>query len=84
MPNKVPVTQKVKQKAPVTPANTAKFTDLKKKAAKIQAGPGVSLAAKGTTMRTAQDANAKAKAEAYKKKYGVYPTPANVKKYGKS
>ena len=78
----------LKKKVPVTAANTAKYTDMKKKAAKIAAGPGVTLAKEGTAMRSMQTAAAKAKAEAFKKKYGSYPTEAFMKsykaKYGKT
>lgn len=37
---------------------------------------------KEAAMKKAQMDKAKDKAEAYKAKYGVYPTAANVKKYG--
>jgi hypothetical protein len=76
---------------PATPANKKAATDMTKKANAQAGGPGQILArpgqSKSTTggdMRQAQIDAAKAKAEKYKKKYGVYPTPANVKKYGKS
>jgi hypothetical protein len=81
MPNKTPITQKVKQSAPVTKANNAKYTDQAKKQAKISAGPGVSLAPAGTDMRKNQQAEAKRKAEAFKEKYGSYPTEAFIKAY---
>ena len=79
------------KKGPVTPAQKAKATDMMKKA-KAQAGgpgqilakPGQSKSTTGGDMRAAQLAAGKAKAEQYKKKYGVYPTPANVKRFGKS
>jgi len=78
----------LKKKTPVTAANTAKYTDMKKKAAKVAAGPGVSLAKSGTQMRSMQTAAAKSKAESFKKKYGSYPTEAFIKsykaKYGKT
>ena len=87
---KVPVTKKVsastktpvtKPKTPVTPANNVKYTDWAKKEAKINAGPGVSLAKPGSQMRLAQDMTAKQKSEAFKKKYGSYPTEAFMKQY---
>jgi hypothetical protein len=83
-------TGKPAAKKAVTPASKAAATDKMKKAQAAKAMPGTKLAKPGQSktvggqdMRAAQMSSAKAKAEAYKKKHGVYPTPENVKKYGK-
>ena len=74
---------------PVTEASKKKNTDVTKKAQAEKATPGTKLAKPGQSksvagndMRATQIENAKKKAEAYKKKHGVYPTPANVKRFG--
>ena len=81
---------KTSPKKPVTPASKAAATDKMKKTEAVKGGPGVKLAKPGQSkanngndMRAEQIKAAKGKAEEYKKKYGVYPTPENVKKYGK-
>jgi hypothetical protein len=55
--------------------------DMVKYNATVDVNPGEKLS-KDPEMRKAQDAKARKDAEAYKAKYGVYPTAANVKKYG--
>jgi len=49
------------KKKKVTAANTAAMTDYKKKAAKIDAAAGTSLAPEGSAMRAKQDAYARQK-----------------------
>jgi uncharacterized protein YggE len=77
-------------KKAVTPASKAAATDKMKKASAVKCGPGVKLAKPGQSkanngndMRAEQLKAAKAKAEVYKAKHGVYPTPENVKRSGK-
>ena len=84
-------TAKPVAKKPVTPASKAAATDKMKKAQAAKAMPGTKLAKPGQSktnsgvdMRAAQTDAAKKRAAQYKQKYGVYPTPENVKKYGKS
>lgn len=83
-------TGKPAAKKAVTPASKAAATDKMKKAEAAKAMPGTKLAKPGQSktnsgadMRAAQTKAAQDRAAAYKKKHGVYPTPENIKKYGK-
>jgi len=78
-----------KKNEPVTDESKKKYTDMMKKSEAEQIKPGTKLAKPGQSqstsgddMRAAQIAAAKEKAEEFKRKYGVYPTAANIKKYG--
>jgi hypothetical protein len=76
----------VKPKVPVTDATKKAATDMAKKAAfeqgRVLAPVGASKTTSGGDMRDAQIALSKEKIEMFKNRYGVYPTPANVKKFG--
>lgn len=83
-------TGKPAAKKAVTPASKAAATDKMKKAEAAKAMPGTKLAKPGQSkantgrdMRVEQMDAAKKRAADYKKKHGVYPTPENIKKYGK-
>jgi hypothetical protein len=80
-----------KKSEPVTEASKKKHTDTAKKKASENPTAGTKLAKPGQTtdtqgrdMRETQNKSAKSQAEMYKAVHGVYPTPENIKKYGKS